>query len=89
MYFSNSLANPRGRQAAGVESLGAIITKGLITPGLLPRNKFARITGLRSCALQMRMTPISEDGLTGAFSLISKPVRDERLIRYAETLTAI
>lgn len=50
-----------------MESLGAIITKGLITPGLLPWNKFARITRLGSSALQMRMTPISEDGLTGAF----------------------
>lgn len=50
-----------------MESRGAIITKSLITPGLLPRNKFARITGLRSSTLQMRMTPISEGGLAGAF----------------------
>jgi hypothetical protein len=73
-----------------VESHGAIITKGLITPGLLPRNKFARITGLRSSALQMRMTPISEGGLAGAFfPSFRSLIRDERLIRYAETLTAI
>lgn len=69
--------------------------KGPNHAGALPLNKFPCIKVLRFSALQMRMTPISGSWPQRVFFfyiyffLFRVLIRDERLIRYAKTLTAI
>lgn len=64
--------------------------KGPNHVGALPLNKFPCIKVLRFSALQMRMTPISGCWPQRIFFFLFRAlIRDERLIRYAKTLTAI